>query len=92
MEEKKLTRQQQRAFDRINVEINKTASNLVERFYNFFMEHDPNSDEVADFQRELSAKWKMYCKRMALKPEALNAINEQCDKIRAEYAETLKAG
>lgn len=83
--EKKLTREQRRIMERVNREAHQQLSNLVNRFYESFMENDPDSDEVTERQKEVSTKWKMYCHHRQLKKEALSMCDDRCNELRVQY-------
>lgn len=85
-----LTRQQRRFQERINKEVSDTLQKLTIKFYDFFMDNDPESDAVIKKQKELSAKWKMYCKRASLIDAAFELFDKNADKILTDY-KTQKA-
>lgn len=84
-QEKPLSREQRRIIDRVNREAHERLGSLVEHFFEFFMEHDPQSVEVEDKKKEVSAKWKMYVHNRRLSKEALNLCEEKCDELIAQY-------
>lgn len=88
-QEQKLNRRQQRIVDRANAEANTMHKRLVNQFGEFFIDNDPDSDEVADKQEEVSAKWKMFCKNRGLLPEVLDLVNLSCNQIREQYKTAL---
>lgn len=77
--------------ERINQHASTTFVSLAEQFRTAFMENDPTSDEVAAKQKEVDAKWRVYCKNRALLPEALPKIKEFCESLRKEYEAELNA-
>lgn len=83
--EKPMNREQRRYMDRVNREAQGKLQMLVNRWYEFFMENDPEGDEVKDLQKEVSAKWKMYCAHRNIKPEFFTKVDEQCNGLRAQY-------
>lgn len=80
-----LTREQRRARERTSKEITDMINSLVRQWYNFFIENDPESDEVMLKAEEVSAKWKMYCHRKKLKPEALDLVSKTIVGLMEEY-------
>jgi hypothetical protein len=84
-EQKPLTREQRRARERLNKEAGDMIARLVNQWYEFFLDNDPDSKEVQDKQKEVSAKWRMYCQRRHLKPEILPLIDKSIDKLIDEY-------
>lgn len=91
MSEKTITRQQRRYQERVKNDAMKTLNALVTKFYEFFMENDPDSHEIAVERKKLSAKWKMYCHSKQLLPPALTLCEEHIDRIIEKYQEQLKA-
>jgi len=88
-QEPKLTREQRRAIDRINKEANEQHKRLVNQFYEFFMDADVASDayDIQEKKREVSAKWKMYCKNRSLSAEVLPMVEKTCDEILKQFDE-----
>lgn len=87
----KLTREQRRARERAGKEVSGIIDRLVTQWYEFFMDNDPDSDEVKQKGEEVSAKWKMYCRRRKLKPEALDIVGKTIAELMEEYKKE-KAG
>lgn len=85
MNTKTLTREQRRIQDRVNKEVSTTLAKLTMKFYDFFMDNDPNGKEVSDKQKEMSTKWKMYCHRMNLIDEAIPLFDKNSAKILEDY-------
>lgn len=83
-----LTRRQRREMERGNAAAQETYFKLCQIFHNFFMENDPNGIKVKEKQKELSAKWKMYCWNNRLKEEAMTAMDDYCDGVFKKYTET----
>jgi hypothetical protein len=89
-EPKKLTREQLRRKERIEKEAMQQLNLFVSRFYEFFMENDPESPEIQAKKKELSAKWKMYVHHKGLSTKALGLCEGNCDSIIEKYNEQLK--
>lgn len=89
MPEEKLTREQRRMRDRVNEDANKTFILLAEKFRECFMENDPESEEVTAKQKEVNAKWRVYCKNRNLIPDAYNQVFEYCSNLRIQYIAEL---
>lgn len=81
----KLTREQRRARERINKEVSDIIDRLVSQWYEVFMNNDPASDVVREKAEEVSAKWKMYCRRRGLKPQALDIVSKSIADLMEEY-------
>lgn len=84
-EKRPLTREQRRAVERVNKEASEIVQRLVNSWYDFFLDNDPDSEEVKAKQREVNAKWRMYCKRRNLKPQAHNVVNQSIAGLIEEY-------
>lgn len=91
MVKKPLTREQRRAMDRLNKEVGDIIARLVNQWYEFFLDNDPDSEEVKTKQKEVSAKWRMYCKRKHLKAEAFTIVDKSITQLMEEYHEYQKA-
>jgi hypothetical protein len=90
--EKPLTREQQRRKERIEAEANEVFSKACERFDLFIINSDtPEGQEVVDKQREISAQWRLYCKRKQLLPSAYSLVDEHCVKSIKEFYEIKNA-
>lgn len=89
--EVKLNRRQQREVDRINKDAAETYARLSGIFYSVFMANDPDSDVVTTKEKELNAKWRMYCKRNQLIPASFDALSNYFKLLHTEYDETLNA-
>lgn len=89
-EEKKLSRKQIRYKERVEKEAMMQLNHFVSKFYEFFMENEPESPEIQAKQKELSAKWKMYVHNKGLSTKALGLCEENCQKIIDQYKEQLK--
>lgn len=87
--EPKLTRQQKRMVERANDEANAMHRRLVNQFAEVFIDGDPNSDEVADKQKEVNAKWRMFCKNRNLLPEVHSLVDLSCNKFREQFNNEL---
>lgn len=85
-----ISRVQRRFNERILKEVNDTLQKLTIKFYDFFMDNDPEGEAVANKQKELSAKWKMYCKRASLIEAAFDLFDKNANKIIEDY-KTQKA-
>jgi hypothetical protein len=94
------TREQRRWRERLNVEVNQMLNSLQDKFIAFFMECDnPEGGEVVVKMNELSAKWKMFCKKKKLIPAAIpimddfmtNCLNDYMTEKALQEAETEKA-
>lgn len=82
-----LTRQQRREADRINKDAQDVYSRLAIQLYHFFMENNPESEEMAAKEKEILAKWKMYCSKRGLTDEAKGIIQQYIDQLHREYNE-----
>lgn len=89
-ESKPLTRQQIRYKERVEREAMMQLNHFVSKFYEFFMDNEPESPEILTKQKELSAKWKMYVHNKGLSAKALGLCEGNCQKIIAQYKEQLK--
>lgn len=87
--EPKLTREQKRIMERANAEANAMHKRLVNQFAEVFMDNDPASDLVSDKQREVNAKWRVYCKNRDLTPEVYALVYTACDGIRKQFNQEL---
>lgn len=87
--EQKLTRQQKRMVERANEEANAMHKRLVNQFAEFFMDSDPAGDEVEAKQREVNAKWRVYCKTRHLTPEVYGLVDLACNQIREQFNNEL---
>lgn len=87
---KPLTWEQRRFKERIEKEAMFQLNSFVSKFYEFFMEHEPESEEVKTKQKELSAKWKMYCHNKKLSQKALGLVDDNCQRIISEYKSELE--
>ncbi len=88
--EKPLTREQRRFKDRVESEATLQLNTFISRFYEFFMDNDPESEEVTKKRKELSAKWKMYCGRKNFKAEAFPLFDTAAQKIVDQFNEAMK--
>ena len=84
---KTMTRAQRRIQERIQADAKNMHARLVNNFYEFFIDHDPESEEVESKQKEVVAKWKMFCKQRQLIAQAYNVVGDNCELIRKEYKE-----
>lgn len=80
-----LTRAQRRARERLNNEAGDIIARLVNQWYEFFLDNDPDGQAVKDKQKEVSAKWRMYCQRRHFKPEIFPLIDKSIDKLIDDY-------
>lgn len=80
-----LTREQRRARERLNKEAGDMIARLVNQWYEFFLDNDPDGEEVKEKQKEVSAKWRMYCQRRHLKSEILPLIDNSITQLMDEY-------
>lgn len=85
------TRAVRRMIDRINRKAAETFQVLTENYYACFLDMDPNGFDVKEKQKELSAKWRMYCKRGGLISEAYPKFDEYCESINKQYHQELDA-
>lgn len=83
--QKHLTARQRKAIEQANNQANQIVQRLVNSWYDFFLDNDPESEEVKAKHKEVSAKWKMYCKRRNLKAEVYNLVDESIKKLIEEY-------
>lgn len=89
--EKRLSRQELRFQERIKSEVESTFKVLCDRFLDFFTQHDnPESQEVIDKIHQLSAQWRIYCKRKNLIASLYPAMDNYMNGLLAEYAESKK--
>lgn len=89
-ESKPLTRLQRRYKERVEKEAMAQLNSLVSKFYEFFMENDPESQLIQDKKKELSAKWRMYVSHKGLSLKALGLCDSNCQSIIDKYKEQLK--
>lgn len=87
---KPLTREQRRYKERVEKDAMVQLNSFVSRFYEYFMENDPESPEIEAKRKELSAKWKMYCHHKGLSKAALELCDGNCQSIIDKYKEQLK--
>lgn len=80
-----LTREQRRVRERLNKEVSELIAKLVNQWYEFFLDNDPDSQVVKDKQKEVSAKWRMYCHRRHLKSEVFPLIDKSITQLMDEY-------
>lgn len=84
-EPKKESREQRRLREGINEDANKTFVALAEKFRIFFMDNDPDGEEVKTKAKEVDAKWRVYCKNRGLIPEAYPQVSDFCKELIQEY-------
>lgn len=87
---KPLTREQRRYKERVERDAMVQLNSFVSKFYEFFMDNDPESPEIEAKRKELSAKWKMYCHHKNLSAKALPLCDNNCQSIIDKYKEQLK--
>lgn len=87
--EQKLTRLQRRALERANQQASAMHQRLANQFAEFFIDSDPDSEEVIEKQKEVNAKWRMYCKSKGLTPEVFGLVNDSCNKFREQFNNEL---
>jgi len=87
-EEPKLTRQQRRVMERINQRAQLTYVKFCEQYSAFFMEHDPDGEEVKEKEKEINAKWVMYCRSNQLTEESEIKVKEFFGRMHDEYNKT----
>lgn len=86
-QEKKLSRHQEREYARLKEDADKLHGALCTRFLNFFLNNDPESIEVQDKIKEVSAKWKQYCHHNHIIPKLHDSVQRFCDDYIKEYRE-----
>jgi hypothetical protein len=87
-----LTRAQQRRIKRVNEEVYQTINQLSDQFMDFFMAaEDPQSKEVVNKMTEISAKWRIYCKRKNLIAGAYPVMDKQMNDIVSDYLKKVEA-
>lgn len=89
VKEPKLTREQKRIMERANAEANAMHKRLVNQFAETFMDNDPNGEDVADKQKEVNAKWRVFCKNRNLLPEVHTLVDLSCNKFREQFNNEL---
>lgn len=87
--EPKLSRQQKRIIERANDEANAMHKRLVNQFAEFFIDNDPEGDEVEAKQKEVNAKWRVFCKNRNLLPEVFGLVDMSCNKFREQFNQEL---
>lgn len=70
-----ISRAQRRFNDRVEAVAQKTFDQLAEKFLEFFLANDPESDAVMEKAKEVVAKWKMICGKMRLNEKARSCRN-----------------
>lgn len=80
-----MSRQQKRANERANSEAKDAFEGLVKQFWDVFFDNSPTDQIVIDKEKEVIAKWKMYCERRRLLPAAFTMVSEACKTIREDY-------
>jgi 5'(3')-deoxyribonucleotidase len=86
--EKKLTREQRRFMQRIETEARRVHEQLAGRFMEYLVTCDnPHSPEVLEKASQISAQWKVFCRRKNLVPAVFNALENYCDGLIKEYQE-----
>ena len=78
-------RQQRRIMERVQQEAQETHAKLAKQFFEAFMEFDPDGEELKELEKELIAKWKMYCGSRNLTKEAREMMTAYCTAIRTNY-------
>jgi hypothetical protein len=86
-EERKLSREQRRYQDRVNEDAGRVYEILARKFFQFFIENDPESDAVAQKAKEVVAKWRMYCGKNRLTEKAFTLMQAHCDLVIQQYKE-----
>ena len=79
-----ISRQERRLRERIEQEAKDTYALLTNKFFEYFMTNSPDSDEVTKLEREVIAKWKMYCKMKDLTKETLPLVERYCAAVREQ--------
>lgn len=85
------SRRQKRLHQRIEDEAKEMHARLIKIFFDFFIEHDPNSDEVKAKAKDLSTKWKSFCHNRQLIKEAHSLVQDNCDAIIKQYNDQKNA-
>lgn len=86
--EKPISRQQRRLIERKEQEAKNTHELLCQSFLDFFIEHEqPESEEVVNKWKSISAKWKVYCTAKNLNKPAYNLIDTFCQGLINKYKE-----
>ena len=81
---------QQKAREEHQKKVNKEATRiqalLCNRFFDYFIStENPDSPEVDDKLRSISAQWKVFCAKMGFKKEAFLVVENYCRMVLAEY-------
>lgn len=84
----KLTREQRRIAERVQEEAKQASFRLCEKFFEYFLDNDPEGPELSAKTKELSTKWKMYCKQNHLNEEAYDLVDKYAAAILEEYHRT----
>lgn len=84
-----LSRQQRRYKERIESEANQTYASITKKFFNYLVTHDnPTGQEVADRIEQISAQWKMYCRKMNLVKDVYDMFDKYANGLLEEYLKT----
>jgi hypothetical protein len=80
------TRDQRRQRERINNEAQQVIKTLQDKFFNFFIEcENPEGPEVVEKMKQISAQWRLHCKRRNLIASAYTVLDEYMDNAIKEY-------
>lgn len=84
--EERVRKQQQQHLESINKAAGTVQTMLCNRFFDCFLEcMDPESPEVEEIIKRVSAQWKMYCKRMKFQPESYSIVEVYCHDVIQQY-------
>ena len=80
------SRAQKRWIERTNQEAQATINSLMTQFLAYFMESpDPEGEAVQNKRKDISAKWRLYCKHKQLGPQVFTMADKYMDQVLADY-------
>ena len=80
------SRAQKRWIERTNQEAQATINSLMTQFLAYFMEsQDPEGEAVQNKRKDISAKWRLYCKHKQLGPQVFPMADKYMDQVLADY-------
>lgn len=91
MENKQLNRRQKRYQERVSAEAKQAYEQLTKQFLDFFIFSDsPTEEKIVAKMEEISKKWRLYCQRKQLLPNAYPIIDQYMDGVIKQYSEMDK--
>ena len=84
--EKELQRKEEERLHKLNQESTAVFNRLSNKFFDFFLDHpEPDGPEVLSKIKEVSAQWKIFCRRHNIVPQFYNNMENHCTYIVEDY-------